>query len=713
MLTPPGSCAPGIIPRLHKFLSDPEERFSLYDAPTRKDVERSAVTAAAIHGFPDAFNRRPFLSDAPDGTSRRLPREFGGRARPTTPLSPALLRIVHPDHKAKPPVEAAPTAPPSPFRAFVGLGPPQPAAAAKRTTLNQGAALDHDPGEDPPPRLLRDVFFDSSAEHRDGASDPPARADGKGWAKPHADADSGEDAKPHTATPARPASGDDAPALHDAAGELRAATDGLSAAREAAFDKTTRLEALRTLTEFHSRFPLLVGHLYSDDRDAPIEACNTFPLSIVVAAAEAAANQWYGLVLAMNTAAILKGKLLPASGLLAQMLATPQNFDATSVRKLDEGSMSTDPPTPVERAFNLIRVGQFALDIACDFVAYGSTTIADAIYDAADRLVLVNPGSGPNTPTFDTLAAVVHAVRRATTARAPFNHDRVLMALTRAVVDLRGCSLVVNDRNLGSYATDVRTRYHQRVAAQAPATLRDVQDLIADLESMQSSIALMAAADDAIFGRPPAKSHFTLPTPAESSPHEESESDLLRIAALEAAIRTREVELELEQVQITLLELRNARGAAPPVFATSTAAAPRPALASNNKKSRDHGAEHQTGGPTGDKCWGPRCKARVQRHYVFCYSCGNFNPKAWICDHCRNENNPEAFHCVSNGCQGTRTDGRPMDATKDAARLALIAADSVAGYHSKRRGIAPARRRSSPPPPACPAPPPRPPRPPS
>ena len=126
-----------------------------------------------------------------------------------------------------------------------------------------------------------------------------------------------------------------------------------------------------------------------------------------MAAAEAAANQWYGLVLAMNTATILKGKLLPASGLLAQMLATPQNFDATSVRKLDEGFMSTDPPTPVERAFNLIRVGQFALDIACDFVAYGSTTIADAIYDAADRLVLVNPGSGPNTPTFDTLAAVV------------------------------------------------------------------------------------------------------------------------------------------------------------------------------------------------------------------------------------------------------------------------------------------------------------------
>ena len=94
MLTSPGSCAPGIIPRLHKMLSDPEERFSLYDAPTtRKDVERSAVTVAAIHGFPDAFNRRPFLSDAPDGASRSFPREFGGRARPTTPLSPALRRI--------------------------------------------------------------------------------------------------------------------------------------------------------------------------------------------------------------------------------------------------------------------------------------------------------------------------------------------------------------------------------------------------------------------------------------------------------------------------------------------------------------------------------------------------------------------------------------------------------------------------------------------
>ena len=156
MLTSPGSCAPGIIPRLHKMLSDPEERFSLHDAPTRKDVERSAITAAAIRGFPDAFNRRPFLSDAPDGASRSLPRGFGGRGRLATPLSPALRRIACPGDPAKPPDETTPVAPPSPFRKLVGLG--LPAAATARAAPTKADALGAKSDEEEPPLRRRDVF---------------------------------------------------------------------------------------------------------------------------------------------------------------------------------------------------------------------------------------------------------------------------------------------------------------------------------------------------------------------------------------------------------------------------------------------------------------------------------------------------------------------------------------------------------------------------
>ena len=168
MLTPSGTmlnlpgAAPGIIPRLRKMFSDPEERFNLYDAPSRRDVERSAITAASIRDFPEAFNRNSFLIDVRD-----LPPGFGGRhgARSDISLTPALRRIVRPDQPAET-VEAPVTAP-SPFRTLVGLGP-----ANARQTSPTPIRKDED----------SDSFFDSSggvaslipAPRRDRSSGDPA-----------------------------------------------------------------------------------------------------------------------------------------------------------------------------------------------------------------------------------------------------------------------------------------------------------------------------------------------------------------------------------------------------------------------------------------------------------------------------------------------------------------------------------------------------------
>jgi hypothetical protein len=56
---------------------------------------------------------------------------------------------------------------------------------------------------------------------------------------------------------------------------------------------TTRVQATRTLTEFHSHFPLLRA-LFPGDEDAPADKHRALPLSIAIAAAKPAASQLYG-----------------------------------------------------------------------------------------------------------------------------------------------------------------------------------------------------------------------------------------------------------------------------------------------------------------------------------------------------------------------------------------------------------------------------------
>ena len=132
----------GLIPPLRKPLSDPLERFSLYDCPTGDDVVRSAHLAASTRGIDNAFGHRPLI---PNATSiPGLIPEFGGHphTRPKHPL-PASLALIARPHAAS--SKATRTQPPPPtFRALCGLSPRPPKPARTRAPLDPTAAEEDD-----------------------------------------------------------------------------------------------------------------------------------------------------------------------------------------------------------------------------------------------------------------------------------------------------------------------------------------------------------------------------------------------------------------------------------------------------------------------------------------------------------------------------------------------------------------------------------------
>ena len=175
-------------------------------------------------------------------------------------------------------------------------------------------------------------------------------------------------------------------------------------------------------------------------------------------------------------------------------------------------------------------VGQFALEIALELFVSGAPAIASNLHATAGRLALTRPGTGPNVLVFDTFAPLVVAFRRATTARIVFDYNLVLRALIRAILDLQHTTLVVNDLHLATYATDARARFHQRTASQEPASLDDVAEIIADLQTIETATINAAAADAALFDDPPS-SHYT----AGAAASDPLESRLLAVLAARRA----------------------------------------------------------------------------------------------------------------------------------------------------------------------------------
>ncbi len=69
------------------------------------------------------------------------------------------------------------------------------------------------------------------------------------------------------------------------------------------------------------------------------------------------------------------------------------------------------------------------------------------------------------------------------------------------------------------HATNTRAINPRRAASQVPATLPDVTRLVKDLEAVGASIANTTAADDAVFERPPAATHYTHSTLPDAGPY--------------------------------------------------------------------------------------------------------------------------------------------------------------------------------------------------
>ena len=132
---------------------------------------------------------------------------------------------------------------------------------------------------------------------------------------------------------------------------------------------------IRMPTEFLSHFPNLRAHFYPHDKDAPADACRTLPLAALIAAAEAVTNQWFGLLTAMNTAALSKSASSTASALLAQHLGSLAAFDAAAARQLRDGTITSPRPTNFERCTNFLRVGQIALNISLALFVSGSSAM--------------------------------------------------------------------------------------------------------------------------------------------------------------------------------------------------------------------------------------------------------------------------------------------------------------------------------------------------
>jgi len=280
----------GLIPQLRKPLSDPLERFSLYDCPTGDDVVRSAHLAASTRGIDNAFGHRPFIPNAMSIPG--LIPEFGGHphTRPKQPLPASLARIAHP-HAAR--ATAPRTVAPVPtFRELCAFSLRKPVRTAR-------PPLD-------PIALEEAAEEDNDTESEVRAAEGAARARARASAELPAHHDAPEHSRrAHTFAPisvalegqpaasttpsAHPAPRDPSRSIVFTDAYTQISNDGGRSARDAARAADARVQAARVLAQFTSLIPRMRAILHPGDEAAPADACRSLPLVVVVVAAAAAA----------------------------------------------------------------------------------------------------------------------------------------------------------------------------------------------------------------------------------------------------------------------------------------------------------------------------------------------------------------------------------------------------------------------------------------
>ena len=289
-----------------------------------------------------------------------LPSFLGGL--PDTPASPGLRELLSRPDPAKPPFPGNAAAP-RPPRKYFGLSP-RP--------------------DQPPAATRRSLFSELAHEELDG---------------PAHDAD---------LPPAPP---------------VLTAENEIAHVIEAAQNTSLRRGAMRTFTEFFALFPLTRQATCPTARADPIAVCALLPLPVLLALADAASQQYYGLLLVRNTAAQLKNVHGASSAHFSNAVGTNPAFDANAARLISDGTITIEPRTPLEDLLQFTRVGHLALAIAMPYFISGATALGKAVITAAERLTLTLPNTGPNVLHFETLLPLSTAVDKAVTAGATFDCD--------------------------------------------------------------------------------------------------------------------------------------------------------------------------------------------------------------------------------------------------------------------------------------------------
>ena len=183
----------------------------------------------------------------------------------------------------------------------------------------------------------------------------------------------------------------------------------------------------------------------------------------------------------MNTAARNKVNHV----LFARTFESYHSYDIVSARRLSERTIGYAAHTHLEELLNYARVGEIALAVAMIFYDSGASMRAAAVHDAA--------------------------LQRAKTAGAWYDCSRVFRALVLAVMPLQFSAITLGETQLSSNATSLRDQYHARNNAGKPATPKDVTEIIAELERIQTEYSTILPADRASFGPPPLPPTITPP----------------------------------------------------------------------------------------------------------------------------------------------------------------------------------------------------------
>ena len=101
----------------------------------------------------------------------------------------------------------------------------------------------------------------------------------------------------------------------------------------------------------------------------------------------------------------------------------------------------------------------------------GTSTAADTVVAAAENLILIPQGANPNVIIFEPLQTLVLALHHADDADAQFDFERVMRAITVALLTLEKAAVTINGQPLALFGSTHRDRFFEHARGHAPYTI--------------------------------------------------------------------------------------------------------------------------------------------------------------------------------------------------------------------------------------------------